>query len=242
MMRVNVFRRSEARPKPRHAVAGLLFVLLFCPRASAVDRNELLGRYASKYLVVVHDGLAVGTCATRPSLVTLIVWVRGDSAEFPPPGSLRGKGCEEIVPERLHKGEVLSVLRAYFNQEGLLTIKAEDVSPHQVERGTGAFGHESFERGRVDMVFEVADPEKYEAVASLVDKWLKAFGTEAEASKFGNTASGVFVKEVRIGMSFGEVEAALGPPQTRVDLGRKVLYKYKDMTVEFHDGKVTDVR
>jgi hypothetical protein len=25
-------------------------------------------------------------------------------------------------------------------------------------------------------------------------------------------------------------------------LGEKTLYKYKDMTVEFHDGKVTDVR
>jgi len=25
-------------------------------------------------------------------------------------------------------------------------------------------------------------------------------------------------------------------------LGEKVLYKYKDMTVEFRDGKVTDVR
>lgn len=43
-------------------------------------------------------------------------------------------------------------------------------------------------------------------------------------------------------MSFAEVEKALGIPQTRVDLGEKVLYKYKDMTVEFHDGKVTDVR
>ena len=43
-------------------------------------------------------------------------------------------------------------------------------------------------------------------------------------------------------MSFAEVESALGVPQTRVDLGEKVLYKYKDMTVEFHDGKVTDVR
>lgn len=44
------------------------------------------------------------------------------------------------------------------------------------------------------------------------------------------------------GMSFAEVESALGVPQTRVDLGDKVLYKYKDMTIEFHDGKVTDVR
>jgi hypothetical protein len=43
-------------------------------------------------------------------------------------------------------------------------------------------------------------------------------------------------------MSFAEVEDALGLPVTRVDLGEKVLYKYKDTTVEFHDGKVVDVR
>ncbi len=47
----------------------------------------------------------------------------------------------------------------------------------------------------------------------------------------------VRLRQVRAG-----VEAALGPPTTKVDLGEKVLYKYKDMTVEFHDGKVTDVR
>jgi len=49
-------------------------------------------------------------------------------------------------------------------------------------------------------------------------------------------------KELKLGMTPAEVEAVLGQPATRVDLGPKVLYKYKDMTVEFHDGKVTDVR
>jgi hypothetical protein len=76
----------------------------------------------------------------------------------------------------------------------------------------------------------------------LAAQWFKAFDTAVDAAKFGNTASGVFVNQVKAGMSFAEVEAALGLPQTRVDLGEKVLYKYKDMTVEFRDGKVTDVR
>jgi hypothetical protein len=49
-------------------------------------------------------------------------------------------------------------------------------------------------------------------------------------------------KHLKLGMTFAEVEGVLGQPETRVDLGPKVLYKYKDMTVEFHDGKVTDVR
>jgi hypothetical protein len=31
-------------------------------------------------------------------------------------------------------------------------------------------------------------------------------------------------------------------PQTRIDLTDKVLYKYANMTIEFQDGKVVDVR
>src|SRR2546428_110675 len=49
-------------------------------------------------------------------------------------------------------------------------------------------------------------------------------------------------KEIKLGMTPAEVEAHLGLPETKVDLGAKVLYKYKDMSIEFHDGKVTDAR
>jgi hypothetical protein len=66
--------------------------------------------------------------------------------------------------------------------------------------------------------------------------------TSADTARLGNTATGVFVNQVKAGISFSEVESALGLPQTRVDLGEKVLYKYKEMTVEFHEGKVADVR
>lgn len=54
--------------------------------------------------------------------------------------------------------------------------------------------------------------------------------------------SGVFVKEVKLGMTPAEIVAALGLPETKADLGEKVLYKYKNMTVEFHNGRVTDMR
>jgi hypothetical protein len=52
----------------------------------------------------------------------------------------------------------------------------------------------------------------------------------------------VEVKQVKLGMSFAEVEQVLGVPATRIDLNTKVLYKYKDMTIEFQNGKVSDVR
>jgi hypothetical protein len=49
-------------------------------------------------------------------------------------------------------------------------------------------------------------------------------------------------KEIKLGMTTDQIERILGVPATKVDLGEKVLYKYTDMTIEFHDGKVTDVR
>jgi len=49
-------------------------------------------------------------------------------------------------------------------------------------------------------------------------------------------------KEIKLGMTIADVEKTLGAPATKVDLGEKLLYKYKDMTVEFRDGKVADVR
>jgi len=49
-------------------------------------------------------------------------------------------------------------------------------------------------------------------------------------------------KGVKLGMTPVEVEAALGLPETKAELGEKLLYRFQGMTVEFHNGKVTDVR
>jgi hypothetical protein len=91
------------------------------------------------------------------------------------------------------------------------------------------------------MAIHVVD---FNAADARVAQWFTLVDdtTSLEAVRLGNTAAGVFVNQVKTGMSFAEVESALGVPQTRIDLGEKVLYKYKDMTVEFHDGKVADVR
>lgn len=49
-------------------------------------------------------------------------------------------------------------------------------------------------------------------------------------------------KVIQRGMTYTQVEAVLGPPSTRANLGEKTVYKYPDLTVEFRGGKVTDVR
>jgi hypothetical protein len=181
-----------------------------------------------------------------PAGNALDVRISGDSVDF---GQQAGAGtgitgCGEIIPEPLHKGEIVFAKYTWFRRfkGGYFTITVQTVTPHQVKGSEGASRHERLKYGKADLIFETRDTKDYDAVAALVETWLRPFDTRAEAAQYGNTASGVYVKEVKLGMSFAEVEAALGPPQTRADLGDKVLYKYKDLTVEFHNGKVTDVK
>lgn len=153
----------------------------------------------------------------------------------------RKKGTGPLSPSDtfLPKGEVLKSLKAEVHGEWLL-IWVESLSPHSVTRGIGAFEHESHERPAATLMFPAGGD--YDHARGFIDQWLKPFDTQEEAAKIGNTASGAFVKEVKLGMTPAEVEAVLGLPETKVDLGEKVLYRYKNMTVEFHGGKVTDVR
>ena len=224
-------------------------LLLLCLPLLAADKKELEERYKGKYLLVLREGLAVGVCADLegvPRGNALDVAITGDSVEFhPQAGAGTGiTGCGEIIPEPLHKGEVVFAKYTWFRRlkGGFFTITVQSVTPHQVKASEGAGRHERLKYGKADLIFETSDAKDYDAIAALVEKWVRPLDTRAQAAHNGNTASGVYVKEVKLGMSFAEVEAALGPPETRADLGEKVLYKYKDMTVEFHNGKVTDVK
>lgn len=49
-------------------------------------------------------------------------------------------------------------------------------------------------------------------------------------------------KTIQLGMTPEQVEAALGQPDKKVDLGAKKIYVYKDLKVTFVDGKVSDVQ
>ena len=234
--------------KKRHARLTVLLLPLCLP-LFAMDKKDLSERYKGKYLVVLREGLAVGMCAGLPDIPSgnaLDVRITGESVEFHPQTGATAAmtGCGEVIPEPLHKGEIVLARFTWFRRlrGGYFTITVQNLAPHQVKRVRGASRHEHLKYGRADLIFETSDAKDYDAVASLVEEWLKPFDTHAEAAQFGNTASGVYVREIKLGMSFAEVEAALGPPQTRVDLGEKILYKYKDMTVEFHNGKVTDVK
>jgi len=47
---------------------------------------------------------------------------------------------------------------------------------------------------------------------------------------------------IQMGMTVDQVEAALGPPEKKVNLGAKIIYVYKDLKVTFTNGQVTDAQ
>lgn len=235
--------------------AFAIFLLTLSLLLAASDKKDLTETYQHKALVVMREGLGIAVCSNRETATVrpVVVLIDGDNVEFDKQSSLMKFAlampndaeeynvCDDVAQEPLHKGEVLMVHHVRVAHHRLyLDVRA--VSPHSITRGEGVFEHESLERGSAVLAFQQPDPKDISSVTAVVDSWVKPFDSVAAAAQVGNTASGAFVKEVKLGMSFADVEAALGPPTTKVDLGEKVLYKYKDMTVEFHDGKVTDVR
>jgi hypothetical protein len=206
------------------------------------EKKDLSEFYKGKYLVVMREGLPLAICSqTRGSTAYLRVRITESGADTSKQGfwgSIADEDCG-ATPLPAHKGEVLKSGHAAVRGKWLL-IWVESLSPHAVTRGVGAFEHESEEYPAAILMFSLENGN--DQARRLIDQWLKPFDTPEEAAKFGNTASGVFVKEVRLGMTPAEVEAVLGVPETKVDLGDRVLYKYKNMTVEFREGKVSDVR
>ena len=230
----------------------LLLVLIaspVCCTGGSIDKESLLSKYRDKFVVVMDDGISIGICQAHPperafgwappEVIIVIAGLQSVQTKSP---LLGAPGCGPITAEPVHKEEVLKVNHAAFHG-AYLQLNVANVSPHSVARGVGAFGHASLETGAAFIRIRAGnDGKDLDAADALAAHWFKPVDTAADAATLGNTASGAFVSQVKAGMSFAEVEHALGVPQTRVDLGEKVLYRYKDMTVEFHDGKVTDVR
>jgi hypothetical protein len=226
----------------RPYIFAILVAYLLVQVGFASEKKDFSERYKGKYLVVMRDGLDLAICSqTRAQRAYLKVRVTESGVDTSKQGFLGVLADQDCgaSPEPVHKGEVLKSTHAAIRGKWLL-IWVESLSPHAVTRGLGAFEHESHERPAAIVMFPAEGG--YDEARPLIDQWLRPFDSQEEAAKFGNTASGVFVKEVKLGMTPAEVEAALGVPETKVDLGEKVLYKYKNMTVEFRDGKVTDVR
>ncbi len=93
--------------------------------AFAVDKKDLTERYKHRYVVVVREGLAVGACAGHPgSVLPLNVTISGDTADYKPDARFGAglTGCGQIVPEPLHKGDVLFIHNARFHKGQLYLL------------------------------------------------------------------------------------------------------------------------
>jgi hypothetical protein len=241
--------RLTAHRLLRIAAAAFMALLVHPIQAQSKEEKEAaIIKYKGKFLVVKKDGLfmqLVGQdlMCSNPVAHSVTNFISADQIEV-----IDEFHCET---EPIHRGEVLKIHDVQLGKirrsakaaagEEALWITVQNVSPHSITRGIGAFAHSSIERGAARIAVPLGTNGNDNA---LFERWFTFVDSQdsADAIKLGNTASGVFVNQVKSGMSFAEVESALGVPQTRVELGEKVLYKYKDMTVEFHDGKVTDVR
>jgi hypothetical protein len=226
-------------------------------QALKTTKEALIAKYKDRFVVVMKEGVEVGLCpqqyATGSVSDAMDKVVMRKSAEMTM--VIFGSGSDDVkydslnfyncAREPIHKGEVLKVLNASVVSSALLSLVVTNVSPHNVTRGIGAFAHETLAHGKMRVAIRAGIKSKdLDATGALADEWFKVLDNAdaVEAARLGNTAGGAFVNQIKSGMSFAEVESALGVPQTRVDLGDKVLYKYKDMTIEFRDGKVVDVR
>jgi hypothetical protein len=201
-----------------------LSLLIVLGSAGAMDKKDLKLRWDKKYIVVLREGLAAGICGAKPNNgmttnvdATLEVRISGDTADYKP-GTTFGAtlaGCRQIVPQQLHKGEVLFVRGVGFHK-GVLMILAETTNAHQVDRGVGAFEHQSYERAVTELRFSGCE---HDGCQEEVEKWVKVFDTQQDAVKYANTASGVYVKEIKLGMTQPEVEGVMGPPHPRIAIG-----------------------
>ena len=140
---------------------------------------------------------------------------------------------------------------------GILDLKTKDdrielscrtAEPaHQVQRlggihGAGG-GQKSFERTttKLRFFFDEATLKSgdLDHIYTAIDSWVKPFSTLEDAIAFASTLG---TREISLGMTIAEIESVLGPPETKISLGEKVIYKYEGMAIEFVDGKVADVK
>lgn len=106
----------------------------------------------------------------------------------------------------------------------VMTVATYDV----VSRGTSSSQHGV---STIEFNFDGGlDAINSDVALEAFSKWFK---TDQEASES---------RTVKLGQTPAEVEAILGAPDKRIDLGAKKVYVYKDMKVIFVDGKVSDVQ
>lgn len=118
-----------------------------------------------------------------------------------------------------------------------LRVRGNDIQFHVITTTTadaivGGSTTSQYHKAMVTFFFPKGALERtsFEDVQKLISK---VFVSEKAASA---------PKTVSLGQTPEQVEAVLGPPSTKINLGSKLTYVYKDLKVIFQDGKVADVQ
>jgi hypothetical protein len=213
------------------------------------ERDAMRAKYTGRQIMVMKEGVITGLPCV-PASMPEIAQAVSMAGPIPivrfliTPSETRLINPYEYHCDTypVHKGEMLKVLGANIDTSSVLHLSVVAVAPHSITRGTGAYAHQSVEAPIGWLMFSASNPKGSEALAEDWVRIMDAKEVAAALASVGNTASGVVVDQIGLGMTFLDVERVMGTPKTRVDLGEKVLYKYSDMTIEFQLGKVTDVR
>jgi hypothetical protein len=231
--------------------------------------HQLKSRYEHQKLKVVVPNVVVGLFSNEgrvdtnfnvhydhfyPTLEIPKKWNKRDNLDDRTSAEVNGSA--EVI-DRLSPGETLEAIRIeLFKYHGynfyafdlmLRSLSTTRLATRTEHTGSGT---EYKEKAPFGVHFRFAFPidliesgSAYDAVIKEIDPYLLPASEYKEAAKQAAVAAESAKKiDIQPGMSKEEVVKSLGEPLKTITFGSKTILKYKDMTIELQDGKVTDVK
>ncbi|HLO67531.1 MAG TPA: hypothetical protein VK188_10965 [Holophaga sp.] len=164
----------------------------------------------------------------------------------PAPGSEWAEVSILSTRGRCPRGSIVSVrtLDLQEMQNHMRAIVDQGLEKLQSEKGGGLAPLPPQAFGSTAAPFSDELQAENDALDQLTLAVKDANRSEQEIIQEGVPAPAAGTTTLSLGMSRAEVERLLGPPQTKVELGAKVIYTYpdKDLKITFLKGKVSDVQ
>jgi hypothetical protein len=213
---------------PVHATTAAEVMAALQAKFTLTELNSWTGNIASPgtQMVVQKPGLFAGdpTAFNKKTRITNGQLARSGGSSLG--GSLFGSGS---AGHEVKVGDSVYISSLFGNPGNTgFTLKALTTSTYDVVSN----GKTKSEHGALLIQFDYEGGLDALDTAAVVSDFAQWFKTTQEASES---------RTVRLGQTPAEVEAILGPPEKRIDLGPKQVFVYKDMKVVFLDGKVADV-
>ena len=218
---------------------GIVVVLFAAPYAGAA-KKQAWQTALQESLLSNYEISKISIDATRVTQPGTLLVIRKDGVAADIAGALslwRNKVVDGKVRQGsgtayvFKPGEKVYVRKISVTETAVefMLVSAEmyDINVHGNTQRTRYQSNVNFEFPKGTL--ETTDPA---AVKKVIDEIL---ATEA-------TVNAVKTATVELGQTPEQVEAALGKPETVVNLGAKKTYIYKTMKVIFQDGKVADVQ